>query len=72
VWSLVATKFWETPYAAKFEEELVKPFALDVAKLIKQAPDFTDDFPVVDIDGDLPDTALLKQEILIHRIAGGR
>jgi TIR domain len=71
-YALYATKFWETGYAAEFEIQLVKPFALDVAKLIRQAPDFAEDFPVVDIDMDLPATALLRDEIMIPRIATGR
>jgi hypothetical protein len=71
-YALIATKFWETPYAADFEVQLIKPFARDVAKLIRQAPDFVDSFPVVDIDGDLPETALLKEKFLIPRIASGR
>jgi len=71
-YALTATKFWETPYAAEFEIQLVKPFARDVAKLIQQAPDFVDDFPIVDIDTDLPETAFLKDEIMIRRIVTGR
>jgi TIR domain len=72
-YALTATKFWETEYAAKFEVELIKPFAHDVAELIKRAPDFADSFPVVDIDRDLPESALLQEEdILISRISSGR
>jgi len=71
-YALVTPKFWETGYAADFEMRLVKPFARDVAKLIQQAPDFVDSFPVVDIEGDLPETAMLKEKILIPRIASGR
>src|SRR5262249_34011253 len=41
-YALTATKFWETAYAVEFEVDLIKPFARDVARLIKQAPDFVD------------------------------
>jgi hypothetical protein len=70
-YALTATKFWDTAYAAEFEVQLVKPFARGVAKLIRQAPDFVDNFPVVNIDVDLPETALAKDEIMIRRLATG-
>ena len=71
-YALIATKFCDSPYAVEFEIQLVRPFARDVAKLIRQAPEFVENFPVVDIDGDLPESAILKEEILISRIASGR
>lgn len=71
-YALITTKFWDTPYAAEFEMKLVKPFARDVANLIKKAPNFVDNFPVFDIDVDLPKTAMLREEILISRIASVR
>jgi hypothetical protein len=71
-YALIATKFWETAYAAQFEVDLIKPFARDVAKLIREAPDFVDSFPVVDIDCDLPKSAFLEEDTQISRISTGR
>ena len=71
-YAIIATQFWETAYAVKFEVELIKPFARDVAKLIKQAPAFVNSFPVVDIDADLPTSAFIEEDTLITRTTVGR
>lgn len=42
-------KFWETEPAVRFEAELLRPFARDLAAMIRSAPDFDDGFPVVEV-----------------------
>ncbi len=63
------TSFWKTDRAAEFEDQLIKPFASDVASMIRDAPDHSTDFPIVDCEADLPATTLLKERLRIRRIA---
>lgn len=44
-----AARFWETSIAVDFENRRLKPFAKDVAALVRGAPPFTPDFPVVEV-----------------------
>lgn len=68
-YALTVPSFWETIRAVEFEERLIKPFASDIASMIKDAPDHSIDFPIVDCEGDLPTATLLKEKIRIRRIA---
>jgi hypothetical protein len=56
--------FWDTAGAVEFEKVCLKSFAKDLARLIKNAPDFAPDFPLV--EADLKDVA---EEPTIGRIA---
>jgi hypothetical protein len=66
---ILATRFWETELAVEFEDRLIKPFAHDVAILIKGAPPESPDFPIVDAEGNLPPSVKLDDNIRIERIA---
>ena len=69
-YALLATRFWDTELAVEFEEKEIKPFARDVAQLIRQAPDFSPHFPIVHIDdANMPPEALVTDDIVIDRIA---
>lgn len=58
-------KFWQTELAVDFEEQLLKPFAADLAALIRNAPPY-DAFPIVEVpDGEV------KGSGIIGRIANG-
>src|SRR5262249_15979788 len=41
-------KFWETESAVTFETMRLKPFAKDLARLIRAAPEYDDSFPLVE------------------------
>ena len=45
-------RFWDTESAVRFEEELLKPFAQNIARMIRSAPPYYDDFPVVEVPDD--------------------
>jgi TIR domain len=42
-------KFWETELAVHFEEQLLKPFAHDLAAMVRSAPPYNDAFPIVEV-----------------------
>jgi hypothetical protein len=42
-------KFWDTATAVDFENQVLKPFARDLATLIRNAPPYQDGFPVVEV-----------------------
>ena len=69
---LTATRFWDTELAVEFEDRLIKPFARDVANLIRRAPPSSPDFPIIDAEGDLPPSAKLDETIRIGRIANAQ
>lgn len=56
--------FWQTALAVSFENDLIKPFARDLAALIKSAPPYNSGFPVV-----LASDEEVLQEAVIRRIA---
>ena len=39
--------FWRTESAAQFEQDLLKPFARDLARIIASAPPYDDAFPII-------------------------
>jgi hypothetical protein len=39
-------RFWNTKSAVRFEKECIKPFASDIAEIIRRAPPYDDAFPV--------------------------
>jgi TIR domain len=41
--------FWRTKAAAKFEKDLLKPFARDLARIICSAPPYDDAFPIIEV-----------------------
>jgi len=41
-------KFWDTESAVEFEEKRLRPFARDLAAMIRRAPPYDDAFPVVE------------------------
>jgi hypothetical protein len=45
-------RFWETEHAVEFEKKLLRPFALDLANIIRSAPDFDPNFPIVEASDD--------------------
>lgn len=45
-------KFWSTDLAVEFEKEHLKPFASDLAQMIREAPPFDDTFPIVEAGDD--------------------
>ena len=45
-------RFWDTESAVRFEEELLKPFAQNIARMIRSAPPYYDDFPVIEVPDD--------------------
>ena len=59
-------KFWDTEPAVKFEELLLRPFARDLAAIIRNAPAYDDGFPIVEAPDDE-----VQQEETIGRIANG-
>jgi hypothetical protein len=42
--------FWNTPNAVGFEAKL-KEFATSVAEMVKSAPDFSADWPIIEVEG---------------------
>ncbi len=56
--------FWETHDAYEFEKEVIKPFVVEVANAIRNAPDFSDEFPIVD----KPTAAQVMQRPKIARL----
>jgi TIR domain len=57
-------RFWDTEAAVRFEDQRIRPFARDLAALIRQAPPFDDSFPLIEA----PDEQVLS-EPAIGRIA---
>jgi hypothetical protein len=57
-------RFWQTESAVRFEEEKLRPFARDLAELIRSAPPYNDQFPIVES----PDDQIQPEET-IGRIA---
>ena len=43
--AILAPKFWETEAAVQFDK-IIKDFSVKVAKKIKMAPPYSDDFPL--------------------------
>ena len=41
-------RFWDTESAVRFEETCLRPFAEDLARIIRSAPNYNDAFPVVE------------------------
>lgn len=41
-------RFWDTELAVKFEQHYLKPFAKELARIIRAAPPFKQDFPIVE------------------------
>lgn len=58
-------RFWDTELAVEFENTLLRPFASDVAEIIRNAPDYNDAFPVVEASD-----AEIVEETIISRIGG--
>jgi hypothetical protein len=58
--------FWSSVWAVDFEKQHLRPFARDIASLIRSAPDFDPDFPLVEA----ADNLILKPDIPIERISG--
>jgi len=46
-------RFWYTEHAVEFEMSLLRPFARDLAKIIRSAPEFDPEFPIVEASDDL-------------------
>jgi hypothetical protein len=61
--------FWESVRAAEFERLLIKPFARDVASLIRHAPPASSEFPIVDAEVEFASDVKLDDNIRIERIA---
>lgn len=40
--------FWSTELAVNFERDAIKQFATDLARMIRNAPEFSSDFPIVE------------------------
>ena len=57
-------RFWETDSAVRFESLRLRPFARDLARLIRAAPPFDDAFPICEV----PEHDVQKQRV-ISRIA---
>jgi hypothetical protein len=55
--------FWDSPLAVEFEMQYLRPFARDVADMIRFAPEFDPTFPLVEA----PDDLIVDEEILIGR-----
>lgn len=53
-------KFWETELAVSFENQRLKSFARDLAKMIISAPPYTDEFPVVEV----PDHLVVPEQTI--------
>ncbi|HNP82923.1 MAG TPA: hypothetical protein PKN47_15795, partial [Nitrospira sp.] len=45
---LLTITLWDTQLAVNFESEYLKKFAKDLASLVRQAPPFDPNFPVVE------------------------
>lgn len=45
-------RFWDTEFAVEFENTALKPFADDLANLIRGAPTYSDTFPIVEVKED--------------------
>jgi hypothetical protein len=45
-------RFWDTDSAVQFEEKLLKPFAKDLARMIRAAPPYDETFPIVEESDD--------------------
>jgi len=59
-------RFWDTEYAVEFERLLLRPFARDLADIIRSAPAFDPEFPVVEASADQ-----VLQDTKITRVADG-
>jgi hypothetical protein len=53
-------RFWDTELAVEFENNLLRPFASDIAAIIRDAPAYDDAFPVIDA----LDTEVLGEAII--------
>jgi hypothetical protein len=56
--------YWNTESAVRFENERLKPFAHDLAAMIRNAPPYDDAFPVVEATDDR-----VEPEAIIARLA---
>lgn len=57
-------RFWDTESAVEFEKRRLKPFAKDLARMIRSAPPFNDQFPIVEVADDR-----VQQQETITRVA---
>jgi len=60
----IMPKFWDTESAVSFEASRLRPFARDLAAMIRSAPPFDANFPLVEVGSDQ-----VSQEETIGRIA---
>jgi hypothetical protein len=49
----IMPRFWETEHAVEFDLTQLRPFASDLAQIIRAAPPFDPNFPVVEASDDL-------------------
>jgi hypothetical protein len=59
-------RFWDTERAVEFERVLLRPFAKDLALIIRSAPTFDPGFPLVEASEDL-----ILQDRRIDRVGDG-
>ena len=45
-------RFWDTESAVRFEETCLRPFAEDLGRIIRRAPEYSDAFPIVEATAD--------------------
>jgi hypothetical protein len=57
--------FWDSQLAVEFEMRCLRPFAQDIAAIIRFAPEFQPDFPLVTA----PDDLIIEADIRIDRIS---
>ena len=56
----ISTRFWDTELAVEFDTKCLKPFAKDIAALVRMAPPFDPDFPFVEVQQlDLPPSPVI-------------
>jgi hypothetical protein len=59
-------RFWDTERAVDFERSLLRPFARDLAAIIRSAPPFDPEFPLVEAEDEL-----IVQDARITRVGDG-
>lgn len=62
-YTVVAPTFWQSPHAMDFEIKHLRKFVLDIADAIRAAPEYSEDFPVVEA----PDANLMISRKKIGR-----
>ena len=54
-------RFWDTEHAVTFEESLLKPFARDLAAMIRDAPPYDAEFPIIEAEDPATNAPIIQR-----------